>query len=103
MPRKAQQLIEPIAASMDAVAATVFSGRRTVQAPSIALPPALKPNTRLKMDGLQFLAALPKDAIPPWPSWTRSTAVCSTSSSTATRVNSAASAALRSNRWRMRT
>ena len=60
MPRKAQQLAEPV----DTPTATVFSGRRTVHAPPLALPDTLEPNTRLKMDGLEFLAALPADAIP---------------------------------------
>ena len=58
MPRKAQQPVEP------ADTATVFSGQRTVQAPPLALPDALKPNTRLKMDGLEFLAMLPAEAVP---------------------------------------
>ena len=64
MPRKAQQLAEPVDTTMDTPTATVFSGRRTVHAPPLALPDALEPNTRLKMDGLEFLAALPADAIP---------------------------------------
>ena len=42
----------------------VFSCQRTVQAPSLALPDTLKPNARLKMDGLAFLSQLPPDAIP---------------------------------------
>ena len=64
MPRKATQLIEPIDTTMDTLTATVFSGQRTVQAPPIALPPALSPNARLKMDGLAFLSLLPSGAIP---------------------------------------
>ena len=64
MPRKSRQLIEPIDATMDTLTAAVFSGQRTVHAPPLALPRALKPNTRLKMDGLEFLAMLPPDAIP---------------------------------------
>ena len=51
-------------AEADAPAAAVFSGRRTVEAPSPRLPDALEPNTRLKMDGLEFLAMLPAGAIP---------------------------------------
>ena len=43
---------------------TVFSSERTMQAPPLTLPDALKPNFRLKMDGLDFLAMLPTDAIP---------------------------------------
>ena len=42
----------------------VFSGQRTVHAPSLALPDALKPNTRLKMDGIAFLSMLPAAAVP---------------------------------------
>ena len=64
MPRKAQQLIKPIDAAMDTPTATVFSGQRTVHTPPPVLPDALKPNTRLKMDGLKFLAMLPENAIP---------------------------------------
>ncbi len=64
MPRKAQKLIEPIDTTMDTLTATVFSGQRTIHAPPLALPPALKPNARLKMDGLEFLSLLPTDAIP---------------------------------------
>ena len=64
MPRKAQQLAEPVDTTMDTPTATVFSGRRTVHAPPLALPDGLEPNTRLKMDGLEFLAALPAGAIP---------------------------------------
>lgn len=64
MPRKATQVVEPVEASLDNLAATVFSGQRTVHAPEIGPPPELKPNTRLKMDGLKFLSQLPADAIP---------------------------------------
>ena len=64
MPRKAKQLVEPIDTTMDTLTAAVFSGQRTVHAPPLALPDALKPNTRLKMDGLDFLAMLPACAIP---------------------------------------
>lgn len=42
----------------------VFSRKRTIDAPDIELPPEIEPNTRLKMDGLEFLAKLPADAIP---------------------------------------
>jgi len=64
MPRKAQQLVEPIDTTMDTLTAAVFSGQRTVHAPPLALPPALKPNTRIKMDGLKFLSLLPAGTIP---------------------------------------
>ncbi|MDE0087039.1 MAG: site-specific DNA-methyltransferase [Candidatus Poribacteria bacterium] len=42
----------------------VFSTEREVQASSITLPDSLKPNSRLKMDGLKFLSCLPKEAVP---------------------------------------
>ena len=64
MPRKAQQLVKPIDTTMDTLTAAVFSGERTVHAPPLALPDAVKPNTRLKMDGLDFLSMLPMGAIP---------------------------------------
>lgn len=64
MSRKAQERIEPIDSSLDLFAGTVFSNHRTVQAPEIELPPELKSNTRLEMDGLEFLALLPENAIP---------------------------------------
>ncbi len=49
---------------MNTSATAVFSDKRTVHAPPLALPPALKPNTRLTMDGLEFLSLLPAEAIP---------------------------------------
>jgi len=64
MPKKAQRIVEPINTTLDTLTAAVFSGQRTVQAPYLALPNSLKPNTRLKMDGLEFLSLLPADAIP---------------------------------------
>ncbi len=56
--------MEPIDTSTEALTATVFSDQRTVQAPAIRLPAELTPNTRLRMDGLEFLAMLPAQAIP---------------------------------------
>ncbi|MDE0346653.1 MAG: DNA methyltransferase [Boseongicola sp.] len=47
-----------------ASAKAVFSNERTVSAPRLTLPSALKPDTRLKMDGLEFLSLLPESAIP---------------------------------------
>ncbi len=64
MPRKARQLVDPIDTTMDTLTATVFSGQRTVHAPPLPLPDALKPNTRLKMDGLDFLSMLPANGVP---------------------------------------
>ena len=48
----------------DEVKNTVFATERVVQAPPIDVPSFLKPNTRLKMDGLKLLSHLPKEAIP---------------------------------------
>ena len=64
MPNKATQASELIHTNVDTSAGTVFSNRRTVQAPLLALPPSLKPNTRLRMDGLEFLSLLPDRSIP---------------------------------------
>ncbi len=64
MPRKARQLVEPIDTARDVPAAAVFSDQRTVHAPALDLPDALKLNTRLKMDGVEFLSMLPAGAIP---------------------------------------
>ena len=64
MSRNVQRLIEPTPAAPDTMAATVFSSQRTVQAPEVELSPRLKPNTRLKMDGLEFLALLPEGLDP---------------------------------------
>ena len=43
---------------------TVFSGERTLTAPEPDLGPKLVPDTRLKMDGLAFLAGLPANSMP---------------------------------------
>ena len=43
---------------------TVYSNRRVIQAPAIDLHPLLRPNERLKMDGLDFLSLLPPASIP---------------------------------------
>ena len=64
MPRHAQQLAEPINTATDTLTTAVFSDQRVIQAPPFPLPSALKQNTRLKMDGLDFLSMLPTDAIP---------------------------------------
>ena len=63
MPQRANQLSEPLDVITDALSATVLSDQRTVHAP-LYLPGELKPNTRIKMGGLEFPAALPADAIP---------------------------------------
>ena len=59
-----RQTIASIDAAPDALSATVFSDRRTVRAPDLELPETLKPNTRLRMDGLKFLSLIPDNAIP---------------------------------------
>ena len=43
---------------------SVFSNERLIEQPPIALPPELPTNTRLKMDGLHLLAALPDSTVP---------------------------------------
>ena len=43
---------------------SVFANRRVVATPPLVLPDKLKPNTRLKMDGLQFLSLLPRASVP---------------------------------------
>ena len=48
----------------DEEAKNVFSTERDIQTPPIDLPDFLKPNTRLKMDGLKFLSYLPTETIP---------------------------------------
>ena len=55
---------EPVPATRDTATADVFSGSRTIQVPALELPPRLKINTRLKMDGLELLEQLPAGAIP---------------------------------------
>ena len=51
--------------TIDTITKSVFSTERVVQAPPIIdLPDFLKPNTRLKMDGLKFLAHLPNESVP---------------------------------------
>ena len=61
---RAAKTIAPIKATPDTLAASVFSSERKVKTPSIKLADSLRFNTRLKMDGLQFLGALPAAKIP---------------------------------------
>lgn len=60
------EALEPVAALEEPQSAgnTVFSNERTLQSPQLDLPPQLVPNTRLQMDGLQFLELLPAEGIP---------------------------------------
>ena len=64
MPRGARKSATPLDAGTAACATSVYSVERIVKAPPLALPDALRPNARLRMDGLDFLALLPADAIP---------------------------------------
>ncbi len=43
---------------------SVFSSTRTLTTPKVTLPPRLKINKKLKMDGLKFLSNIPDDSIP---------------------------------------
>ena len=56
--------MKQIDASPDTVPANVFGSNREIKSPDLALPKGLKLNTRMKMDGLEFLAKLPTDSIP---------------------------------------
>ena len=42
----------------------VFSSTRLLVAPKVSLPPRLKINKKLKMDGLKFLSKIPDNSIP---------------------------------------
>lgn len=65
MARPTTNKINPIPASMDALASkNVFSSVRRIQPPPLTLPPKLKLNARMKMDGRKLLAALPPKTIP---------------------------------------
>lgn len=64
MPNSGDQTVLPLLAESDTSAGSVYSTERIVHAPALDLPDALKPNTRLKMDGLAFLSLLPENAIP---------------------------------------
>ena len=59
-----EETLRLLSATTDGVTNNVFSTERTVQTPPIDLPDFLKPNTRLKMDGLKFLSHLPIESIP---------------------------------------
>ena len=50
--------------SVEAASASVFSARRSIDSPAIALPSDVQINARLKMDGLKLLASLPEGSIP---------------------------------------
>ncbi len=64
MPATQQKTTKTSSPMKDAAAKAVFSNERTVLAPRFTLPTSLKPNTRLKMDGLEFLSMLPESVIP---------------------------------------
>ena len=48
----------------DARTKTVYSGDRVIEAPAVELPHGLRTNTRLRMDGMEFLSQLPKASFP---------------------------------------
>ena len=64
MPQLAQHRIDHFDMTETPPPAGVFSSDRTVLSPNVTLPESLVPNVRLKMDGLEFLAALPRQAVP---------------------------------------
>ncbi len=64
MPSNDDAVRDPVDEPGQARSRTVYSANRTVRAPELALPEALVPNTRLKMDGLSFLSMLPAGTIP---------------------------------------
>ncbi len=64
MPATRQETTKTPSPTKDMAAKAVFSNERTVHAPRLTLPISLRPNTRLKMDGLDFLSKLPESAIP---------------------------------------
>ncbi len=59
-----EETLRLLSATAGGVTNNVFSTERIVQTPPIDLPEFLKPNTRLKMDGLKFLSHLPIESIP---------------------------------------
>ncbi len=61
---KLDPVTEPSAPPSGKRRAPVYANRRTIQAPTPDLPPKLRPNTRLRMDGLEFLSMLPADSVP---------------------------------------
>ncbi len=64
MPNSGCQTVLPILADSEPATGSVYSTDRTVHAPPLDLPEALKPNARLKMDGLEFLSQLPENSMP---------------------------------------
>ncbi len=61
---KTDKNITLIRETLDMPTNNVFSTEREVKSPSIDLPDFLKPNSRLKMDGVKFLSHLPHESIP---------------------------------------
>lgn len=49
---------------MPVLANNVFSNSRELKSPRMKIPPGLRLNTRMKMDGLKFLNKLPPNSIP---------------------------------------
>ena len=64
MTQNAQTMVDDTRLINQTPQPTVFSSQRTIQAPPLDLPEGLSPNTRLKMDGIEFLSSLPEGMIP---------------------------------------
>ena len=60
----AAQANEPIQDQPVPAGPNVYSGKRTIQSPSIDLHPELVTNTRLRMDGIRLLSMLPEKSVP---------------------------------------
>ena len=63
MARSTLAKVEPLA-EPEASQPSVFSTERLIEQPRVALPKGLSPNTRLKMDGLDFLGRLSEGTVP---------------------------------------
>ena len=63
MARSTLAKVEPLA-EPEASQPSVFSTERLIEQPRVALPKGLSPNTRLKMDGLDFLGKLSEGTVP---------------------------------------
>ncbi len=60
--RTTECLIDPGIETKNTLRLNVFSSQREMNQPDVVLPKELKLNTRLKMDGVQFLAMLPQNS-----------------------------------------
>ena len=64
MSHSIRKRVDTADANVNPMSSAVFSRQRKIDAPLFELPPELKPNIRLKMDGLKFLRKLPPETIP---------------------------------------